>query len=77
MEVLRHLRMVTVDEERSRARGRIATGLEFKVPVIVGTAAQTGVRELDTMVGADREELHRVWGHAEALRASQVVNLKI
>ena len=75
VEVLRHLRMVTVDEERSGAGGRIATCLEFEVPVIVGTAAQTRVGELDTVVGADREELHRVWGHAETLRAFQVVHL--
>ena len=75
VEVLRHLRMVTVDEERSGAGGRIATCLEFEVPVIVGTAAQTRVGELDTVVGADGEELHRVWGHAETLRAFQVVHL--
>ena len=67
--------MVTVNKESSGPRWRVAAGLQLEVAIVVSTAPEASVGKFDTVVGAHREELHRVWGDAKPLWAFQVVDL--
>lgn len=60
MQVVRHVLVVAVDDEAAGARRRVAPSLQLEVAVVVGAAADAGVRELHGVLRAHGEEHHGV-----------------
>ena len=65
VEVVGHVLVHAVNQEAPGPRGGVAPRVHLEVTVVVGEAPNADVREVHRVLGAHREEHHRVGGDAQ------------